>query len=57
MLLIRGLEAELMKEVCSDVKIEPELLPFQTIYNQMRNGNTEQTRVDDQIPPNAPSLR
>ena len=34
-----------MREVCSDVKVEPELLPLDT--NQMRNGNTaEKARLD-----------
>ena len=34
---VRDLEAELMREVCTDVKVEPELLPLDN--NLMRNGN------------------
>lgn len=41
---IRDLEAELMKEVCTDVKIEPELLP---LTNQQLNGNNaDKARLD-----------
>ena len=41
---IRDLEAEIMKEVCTDVKIEPELLP---LNNQHLNGNNaEKARLD-----------
>ena len=40
----RDLEAEIMKEVCIDVKIEPELLP---LNNQLVNGkNAEKARLD-----------
>ena len=42
---IRDLEAELMKEVCFDVKVEPVLLPLDT--DIARNGNTaEKARLD-----------
>ena len=42
---IRDLEAELMQEVCSDVRIEPQLMPLDN--NLMRNGkNTENSRLD-----------
>ncbi|CAH3184461.1 unnamed protein product [Porites evermanni] len=42
---IRDLEAELMQEVCSDVRIEPELMPLDN--NLMRNGNNaENSRLD-----------
>ena len=42
---IRDLEADLMREVCHNVKVEPELLPLDA--NQMRNGNTaEKARLD-----------
>lgn len=42
---VRDLEAELMKEVCRDVKIEPELLPLGE--NQMITGNNaEKARLD-----------
>ena len=34
---VRDLEGELMKEVCRDVKIEPELLP---VGEQEMSGNT-----------------
>lgn len=34
---IRDLEAELMQEVCSDVRIEPALMPLDN--NLMSNGN------------------
>ena len=34
---VRDLEGELMQEVCSDVKVEPELLPLDN--NLMCNGN------------------
>jgi septum formation topological specificity factor MinE len=41
---IRNLDAELMKEVCKDVRIEPELLPLQ---NQQVTGNTaDKARLD-----------
>ena len=42
---IRDLEAEIMQEVCSDVRIEPELMPIDN--NLMRNGsNSENARLD-----------
>ena len=42
---IRDLEAELMKEVCKDVKIEPELLPLDT--DRINTGNTaDKARLD-----------
>ena len=42
---IRDLEAEIMQEVCSDVRIEPELMLLDN--NLMRNGNNaENARLD-----------
>ena len=42
---IRDLEAELMQEVCKDVKIEPQLLPVAS--DNLINGNTtENARLD-----------
>ena len=42
---IRDLEAEIMQEVCSDVRFEPELMPLDN--NLMRNGNNaENARLD-----------
>ena len=42
---IRDLETEIMQEVCSDVRIEPELMPLNN--NLMRNGNNaENARLD-----------
>ena len=42
---IRDLEAELMREICNDVKIEPELLPLAN--SGAVNGNTaEKARLD-----------
>ena len=42
---IRDLETEIMQEVCSDVRIEPELMPLDN--NLMRNGNNaENARLD-----------
>ena len=42
---IRDLEAEIMQEVCSDIRIEPELMPLDN--NLMRNGNNaENARLD-----------
>ena len=42
---IRDLETEIMQEVCSDVRIEPELMPLEN--NLMRNGNNaENARLD-----------
>ena len=42
---IRALEAELMREVFHDVKIEPELLPIDG--DQNRSGNTaDKARLD-----------
>ena len=41
----RDLETEIMQEVCSDVRIEPELMPLDN--NFMRNGNNaENARLD-----------
>ena len=56
---IRDLEAEIMKELCSDIRIEPELMPLDN--NLMRNGNNaENARLDVSgiiwsLHPNAPS--
>ena len=67
---IRDLEAELMKEVCKDVKVEPELLPLDTdrIHGNTANkarldvsgngvwGSFERTFLDIRVMhPNAPS--
>ena len=42
---VRDFETEVMQEVCSDVRIEPELMPLDN--NLMRHGNNaENTRVD-----------
>ena len=42
---LRDLVAELMKEVCQDVRIEPELLPIENEGN--RHGNTaDKARLD-----------
>ena len=42
---IRDLEAELMREVCNDVKVEPELLPIEC--DSVTNGNSaEKARLD-----------
>ena len=42
---IRDLEAEIMQELCSDVRIEPELMPLDN--NLIRNEyNAENARVD-----------
>ena len=42
---IRDLEAELMREVCNDVRVEPELLPLNNEQNV--NGNIAQrARLD-----------
>ena len=42
---VRDLEAEMMKEVCQDVKIEPELLPLDNEID--RSGNVaEKARLD-----------
>ena len=42
---IRDLEAELMREVCNDVKVEPELLPIEG--DSVTNGNSaEKARLD-----------
>ena len=41
---VRDLEAEIMREVCVDVKVEPELLP---LHNTDLNGNNaEKARLD-----------
>ena len=42
---IRDLEAELLREVCKDVKIEPELLPIGNIELRGSN-NAEKARLD-----------
>ena len=70
---VRDLEAELMREVCNDVRVEPELLPLNN--EQTVNGNVaqrarldvsgngvwgpqERTLLDVRIMhPNAPSYR
>ena len=42
---IRDMEAELMREVCKDVKVEPELLPLET--DRIRDGNlANKARLD-----------
>ena len=42
---IRDLETEIMQEVCSEVRIEPKLMPLDN--NLMRNGNkAENARLD-----------
>ena len=42
---LRDLEAELMREVCADVKIEPSLIPV--VNDRLVNGNTaENARLD-----------
>ena len=42
---VRDLEAEMMKEICQDVKIEPELLPLDNEID--RSGNvSEKARLD-----------
>ena len=42
---VRDLEAELMREVCNDVRVEPELLPLNN--EQTVNGNVAQrARLD-----------
>ena len=42
---IRDFEANLLKEVCKDVKVEPELLPIGNSENQSRN-HAEKARLD-----------
>ena len=42
---VRDLEAELMREICNDVRVEPELLPLNN--EQTVNGNVAQrARLD-----------
>ena len=42
---VRDVEAELLREICHDVQIEPELLPLDS--NEFRNGNNaEKARLD-----------
>ena len=41
---IRDLEAELLREVCSDVKIEPQLLPLTNI--ELNGCNADKARLD-----------
>ena len=44
---IRDLEAELMREVCHDVKTEPALIPLENETNRQGSGNTtEGARLD-----------
>ena len=44
---IRDLEAELMREVCHDVKIEPDLIPIENELNTSGSGNKkERARLD-----------
>ena len=44
---IRDLEAELMREVCHDVRIEPQLIPLESDSNRQGSGNkTEGARLD-----------
>ena len=43
---VRDLEAELMREVCHDVKIEPELLPIANETNRTRGNIAEKARLD-----------
>ena len=42
---IRDLETEIMQEVCSDVRIEPKLMPLDN--NLMRNGNNAENALLD----------
>ena len=42
---IRDLEAEIMQKVCSNVRIEPELMPLE--HNLMRNGNNAENACLD----------
>ena len=41
---IRDLEAELLREVCKDVKTEPELLPLGNL--ELHGNNAERARLD-----------
>ena len=43
---VRDLEAELMREVCHDVRIEPELLPIANDTNRTRGNIAEKARLD-----------
>ena len=43
---IRDTEAELLKEVCYDVRIEPELLPLEPLNFQTNGNNTDRARLD-----------
>ena len=42
---VRDLEAEFMREVCHDVKVEPPLLPLAT-GNMTRVNTTDKARLD-----------
>ena len=42
---IRDLEAEILRDICHDVKIEPELLPTNNNYHSS-NNNSENARLD-----------
>ena len=41
---IRDLEAELLREVCKDVKTEPELLPLGNL--ELHGNDAEKARLD-----------
>ena len=44
---VRDVIAEILKEVCKDVKIEPELIPIESDLNRASFGNTaEKARLD-----------
>ena len=44
---IRDVEAEIMKEVCKDVRTEPELIPITNTEHHNNNGNnTDKARLD-----------
>ena len=43
---VRDLEASLMKEVCHNVQIEPELLPLERDGLSRRGNTAEKARLD-----------
>ena len=43
---MRDTEAELLREVCRDVRIEPELMPMEPITFERNGNNAEKARLD-----------
>ena len=43
---IRDLEADIMREVCHNVQVEPELLPIENENREVKGNQAEKARLD-----------